>query len=330
VTNASTTAEPDTEQILWMYRRMVTIREFEEAAGRQAELAKIPGAVHLYAGEEAVAVGVCANLERADAITSTHRGHGHCIAKGVDVNGMLAELFGRTTGICKGKGGSMHIADLDCGMLGANGIVGAGIPLTSGAALTAKIKKTGTVAVGFFGDGATNQGQFHKALNIAAIWELPAVFVIENNGYGEATPTEFVTPFTDLARRADAFAMDSATADGMDFFDVYEKAGEAIELARKGEGPTLLECKTYRYYDHVGRRGMGLNYRSDEEVEEWMKRDPIDLFEARLSEQGIMSADDLAGVHQTAQDEIEAAVKFADESPMPDPSTLLDDVYYVA
>ena len=223
--------------LLDAYRKMRLIRNFEEKLADLVTAGQLAGFLHLYAGQEAIAVGVCAHLTEIDIVNSTHRGHGHCIAKGVDVHGMMAELFGRVTGTCRGKGGSMHIADIDKGMLGANGIVGAGIPLTAGAALTAKVKKTGGVAVAFFGDGATNQGAFHEALNIASIWKLPALFVVENNGYGEATPTEFVTPFTDLARRADAFAMNSDTADGMDFFDVFEKSGKAIERARSGQGP---------------------------------------------------------------------------------------------
>src|SRR5688572_2616665 len=213
------------------YRRMRTIRAFETKLAELVTAGKMGGFMHLYAGEEAVAVGVCQQLRDNDFVASTHRGHGHCIAKGVDVAPMMAELFGRATGCCKGKGGSMHIADVDKGMLGANGIVGAGIPLTTGAALSAKLKRTGGVAVAFFGDGATNQGAFHESLNMAANWKLPAVYVVENNGWGEFTPTEFVIPVKDIATRAGSYAMASAIADGMDFFDVYEKAAEAIARA---------------------------------------------------------------------------------------------------
>jgi len=314
------------EALLDAYRQMRTIRGFEEKLAELVTAGKLAGFLHLYAGEEAVAVGVCAHLSDRDIVTSTHRGHGHCIAKGVDVRGMMAELFGRSTGICRGKGGSMHIADLDRGMLGANGIVGAGIPLATGAALTAKLKRTGGVAVAFFGDGATNQGQFHEALNMAAIWDLPAIYVVENNGYGEATPTEFVTPVEDIAERAASYAMPSAVADGMDFFDVTAKAGEAIARAREGGGPTLLECKTYRYFGHYV--GDPLTYRRKEEAEEVrQRRDPLDLFEQRAVEAGVVDADALRAVDGEVAAEIEAAVAWAEESPLPTPDDLLRDVY---
>jgi pyruvate dehydrogenase E1 component alpha subunit len=314
------------EQLLDAYRSMRMIRSFEERLAELVTAGKLGGFLHLYAGEEAVAAGVCAHLGDRDVVASTHRGHGHCIAKGVDVRGMMAELFGKSTGICKGKGGSMHIADIDKGMLGANGIVGAGIPLTTGAALTAKLKKTGGVAVGFFGDGATNQGQFHESLNMAANWKLPAIFVAENNGYGEFTPTEFVTPVKDLAVRAQSYAMRSAVADGMDFFDVYEKAGEAIEAARKGDGPTLLECKTYRFYGHFV--GDPLRYRSKAEAEDWKQhRDPLDLFEAKAVEAGLVDADDLRRIDGEVQAELSAAVDEAESAPLPDPGDVLTDVY---
>jgi pyruvate dehydrogenase E1 component alpha subunit len=315
-----------TETLMDMYRQMRTIRAFEEKLAELVMAGQLAGFLHLYAGEEAVAVGVCAHLGERDVVNSTHRGHGHAIAKGVDVRGMMAELFGRATGICKGKGGSMHIADLDRGMLGANGIVGAGIPLTAGAALTAQVKRTGGVAVGFFGDGATNQGQFHEALNLAAVWKLPAVFVVENNGYGEATPTEFVTPVRDLAVRGAAYAMPSAIADGMDFFDVHEKAGEAIARARRGEGPTLLECKTYRYFGHYV--GDPLTYRTKEEAEEWRQhRDPLARFEERVVREGLVHPGNLRRIDQEVSDLIEAAVQAAGEAPFPDAGDLLTDVY---
>jgi TPP-dependent pyruvate/acetoin dehydrogenase alpha subunit len=314
------------EEALDVYQQMRTIRVFEETLDALVKAGRLAGFLHLYAGEEAVAVGVCAHLNERDVVNSTHRGHGHCIAKGVDINGMMAELFGRRTGICKGKGGSMHIADLDRGMLGANGIVGAGIPLTAGAALTAMVKKTGGVAVAFFGDGATNQGQFHEALNIASVWKLPAIFVIENNGYGEATPMEFVTPMKDLAVRASSYAMASAVADGMDFFDVFEKAGEAVARARAGEGPTLLECKTYRFMGHFV--GDNLKYRSVEEADDWRNnRDPLLNFERVASEQGLVSAEALRKIDAEVKAEIDAAVTAAEEAPFPEPEDVLTDVY---
>jgi TPP-dependent pyruvate/acetoin dehydrogenase alpha subunit len=271
-------------------------------------------------------VGVCSQLSDRDFVASTHRGHGHCIAKGVDVSAMMAELFGRTTGVSKGKGGSMHIADLDKGMIGANGIVGAGIPLAVGAALTCQVKKTGGVAVAFFGDGATNQGQFHEALNLAAVWKLPAVFVVENNLYGEATPYEFVTPVKDLAARAASYAIPSAIADGMDFFEVYETAGEAITRAREGGGPTLLEFKTYRYFGHYV--GDPLTYRTKEETEEVRKNhDPLMLFGQNAEARGLLDADVLQAIDGEVAETIAAAVGFAEESPVPGPEAVLTDVY---
>jgi len=314
------------DELIDVYRRMRTIRLFEEKLAELVMSGKLAGFLHLYAGEEAVAVGVCSQLGDSDYVASTHRGHGHCIAKGVDVSAMMAELFGRATGVCKGKGGSMHIADLDRGMLGANGIVGAGIPLAVGAALTAATKKTGGVSVAFFGDGATNQGQFHEALNIAACWKLPAVFVVENNLYGEATPYEFVTPVTDLADRAASYAMPSAVVDGMDFFAVREAAGTAIARARAGDGPTLLECKTYRYFGHYV--GDPLTYRTKEEAEQVRsERDPLDKFERRVVDQGALSADELRALDGEVAESIAAAVGFAEQSALPDPAEITADVY---
>ncbi len=314
------------DRLVEAYRRMRTIRSFEEKLAELVAAGRLAGFLHLYAGEEAVAVGVCAHLSDTDWVSSTHRGHGHCIAKGVDVRGMMAELFGRTTGTCKGKGGSMHIADLDRGMLGANGIVGGGIGLAAGAALTAKLKKTGGVSIAFFGDGASNQGQFHEALNLAAIWKLPAVFVVENNGYGEATPMEFVTSVRDIAERAKAYAMNAAIADGMDFFDVYEKAGAAIERARSGQGPTLLECKTYRFMGHYV--GDNLAYRTKEETEEWkQKRDPLDLFETHVIEAGLVDGDALRSVDGEVARLLDESVAFAEASPFPTPDHVTTDVY---
>jgi len=314
------------EQLLDTYRKMRRIRAFEEKLNDLVTAGKLGGFLHLYAGQEAVATGVCAHLGDGDFVCSNHRGHGHCIAKGVDVRGMMAELFGRRTGLCKGKGGSMHIADMDKGMLGANGIVGAGIPLATGAALTAKLKKTGGVGVAFFGDGACNQGQFHESLNMASNWKLPALYVLENNGYGEFTPTEFVAQLTDLSERAHSYGMRGVVADGMDFFDVYEKAGEAIEIARRGEGPTLLECKTYRFYGHfVGDPNV---YRPKEEIEDWRQnRDPLDLFEGRSVEAGVLTGDELRSIDGEVAAEIEAAVVEAEAAPLPQPEDVLSDVY---
>ncbi len=234
------------EQVRWMYEKMNQIRFFEDKVHDIFETGVLPGFVHLYAGEEAVAVGVCAHLTEKDSITSTHRGHGHCIAKGCDLDGMMAEIYGKVTGLCKGKGGSMHIADVEKGMLGANGIVGGGFPLAAGAGLTAKLKKTGAVAVCFFGDGANNHGTFHEGINLAAIWNLPVVFVAENNGFGEATPCSYASSCKSIADRAVGYNIPGEKVDGKDVEAVYEVAQKAIERARNGEGPTLIECVTYR------------------------------------------------------------------------------------
>ncbi len=315
------------ETLLDLHRRMVRIRRFEENAGKLMEDGKIPGALHLYVGEEAVASGVMVNLTDADQITSTHRGHGHCIAKGGAFDRMFAELFGRSTGYCKGKGGSMHISNMELGILGANGIVGGGPPIAMGAAFSNKFRKTKDVAVCFFGDGASNEGSFHEAANMAALYKLPAIFVCENNGYGEYTPQANHQAIVDVADRAPGYGMPGVIVDGMDVMAVYEAAGEAIARARAGEGPTLLECKTYRYFDHVGVRGMGLTYRTDEEVEEWRKKDPIETFESRLAEQGILSAEAAQAVHDETMAEIKSAIKFAEDSPFPAPSAVTEDVY---
>jgi pyruvate dehydrogenase E1 component alpha subunit len=314
-----------TEQLMDCYRRMRRIRVFEEKLAELVGSGRLAGFLHLYAGEEAVAVGVCEHLDDRDYVASTHRGHGHAIAKGVDVHGMMAELFGRATGTCKGKGGSMHIADLDKGMLGANGIVGAGIPLATGAALSAQVRETGGVAVAFFGDGASNQGQFHEALNLAAVWKLPAVFVVENNGYGEATPMEFVTPVRDIAVRAASYGIPGVIADGMDFFDVFAKAGDAVARARRGDGPTLLECKTYRYFGHYV--GDPLTYRTAEEAEAWRAKDAIRRFEERTVRDGVMEPGNLRRIDAEVTAEVEAAVTAAEQAPLPPAESVLTDVY---
>jgi pyruvate dehydrogenase E1 component alpha subunit len=314
------------EQLLDAYRRMRTIRMFEEKLNDLVMAGKLSGFLHLYAGEEAVAVGVAAHLTDRDYFASTHRGHGHCIAKGVDVKAMMAELFGRSTGVCKGKGGSMHIADFDHGMLGANGIVGAGIPLAVGAGLTAATKKTGAVSIAFFGDGASNQGAFHESANIAALWKLPVVFVCENNGYGEATPAEFAVSVKDIADRAAGYGIPGVIVDGMDFFDVYETAGEAIARARAGGGPTLLECKTYRFFGHYV--GDNTAYRTKEEAEEMRRqKDPISLFEDRAVSAELVKGEELRAIDGESARLLEEAVEYAEASPLPQPEEVLTDVY---
>ena len=314
------------DRLLDTYRTMRTIRSFEQTLNELSQAGRVPGFLHLYAGEEAIAAGVCALLSDEDYVTSTHRGHGHSIAKGVDLNAMMAEIFGKTAGVCKGKGGSMHIADVGKGMLGANGIVGGGIPLAIGAALSAKVKKTSGVAVAFFGDGATNQGAFHESVNIASILKLPVLFVIENNGYGEATPVEYHVNIRDLAARAASYGIPGVIADGMDFFDVFAKAQTAVERARRGEGPTLMECKTYRYFGHYV--GDPLTYRSKDATEKVRTtRDPIDNFEKRVVKEGTLATSELRAADDQVAKAIAEAVRFAEASASPDPSELLTDVY---
>ena len=319
------TTTVDAELLLYMFRTMVTVREFEEAAGRLAEQAKIPGAVHLYAGEEAVAVGVCANLETADTLTSTHRGHGHCIAKGGDVKRMFAELLGKATGYCRGKGGSMHIADLDLGILGANGIVGGGPPIAVGAAFAARYKKTDGVSVCFSGDGATNEGTWHEAINLAALFELPAIFVIENNHYGEFTPQEKQGSITRLSDRAVGYGIPGVHVDGQDVLAVYEVAREAVERARAGDGPTLIECDTYRFYNHTGRSEN--DPRPEEERAAWRERDPITALGSVLEERSILSGEASERIVEEVRREIEEAIREAEAAPYPDPAELLTDIY---
>lgn len=317
-----------TEAILRdMHGRMIRIRLFEEAAGRLFEASKIPGFIHLYVGQEAVAAGVCTALRAGDQISSTHRGHGHLVARGGDLRRMMAELMGKATGYCNGKGGSMHVCDLELDMLGANGIVGGGIPIAVGAGFANAYRDDGRVSVVFFGDGATNIGAFHEAANMAAALRLPVVFVCENNEYAEYTRREKTMAITDVVERAAAYGMPGLIVDGMDVVAVYEATIGALEQARRGEGPMFLECKTYRYYNHHGVQTLGAKYRSDEEVEDARQRDAIDRHEKRLLEGGVTSSADLEAVWAKIQAEVEDAVQFGEDSPMPDPSTLLDDVY---
>ena len=310
-----------------LHRRMVRIRLFEEAAGRLMEEAKLPGFLHLYVGQEAVASGVCAALNDDDHITSTHRGHGHLVAKGGDFSRMMAELMGKATGYCKGKGGSMHINDLDLGMLGANGIVGAGAPIAVGAAFANKYRKRAQVAVAFFGDGSTNIGAFHEAANMACALRLPILFACENNEYGEFTARSKTMAITDIVDRAAGYGMPGVIVDGMDVVAVHEAALEAIARARRGEGPSLIEAKTYRFYNHHGIQNLGLKYRPDAEVAEWKLRDPIFSFEKQLIDLGTATAEQIEHVWAELRDDIAAAIAFADESPFPEPDQLLVGTY---
>lgn len=328
---AAARALPDGAVLRWMYERMVSIRTFEERIAALRGSGGLQGSAHLYAGQEAVAVGVCARLNVDDYVASTHRGHGHAIAKGVDVSRMMAELYGRTTGTNGGKGGSMHIADTRVGMLGATGIVGAGTPIALGAALSAKTRRTQQVSVAFFGDGAMGQGPIYECLNMAAIWKLPMIFVCENNGYAESTPAEYALSTRDLARRAEAFNVASAIIDGQDVIAVYDEMGRAVERARRGDGPSFLECKTYRYYGHF----LGddpLRYRTAEEEAYYRGRDCIQQFEALMRESRsqspqCLSDDDMDSIRVAADREVDKAVAFAESSPKPEVSDLYTQVY---
>lgn len=318
--------KPSREQMIFMYRRMLMIRRFDEKAVELYRAGELPGFLHPYIGEEATAVGVCANLRESDYITSTHRGHGHLIAKGGDVDKMMAELYAKATGYCKGKGGSMHIADVSLGILGANGIVGAGIPIATGAALSAQMRKTDQVAVSFFGDGASNQGVFHEALNLASIWELPVVYVCENNQYGMGTPQKKHQHIKDISIRANAYGIPGVSVDGNDVIKVYEISNEAITRARGGDGPTLIECKTYRFHGHhVG--DPGTSYRTRDEVEEWKQRDPILRLRTAILEENVLSESELEAIDTKVTEELQQAIQFAKDSPSPLPKDALDDLF---
>jgi pyruvate dehydrogenase E1 component alpha subunit len=306
-------------------RRMRLIRAFEEAAEQEYMRGRIHGTMHLSIGQEASAVGACLPLTDADVITSTHRGHGHCIAKGAEVGRMFAEFLGREDGYCRGRGGSMHIADVGKGNLGANGIVGGGLPIAVGAALSLKRRGEGRVAMCFFGDGANNEGAFHEALNMAAIWRLPVVFVCENNRYGMSTSTERSTAVPRVADRAAAYAMPGETVDGNDLAAVAEAAFAAVARARAGAGPSLIECLTYRWRGHS--RSDRNRYRSKDEIEAWRAKDPIARFEAELIALDLLSAEDAAAIVHEVAAEIEAGLAFAAASPAPDPAALARDVY---
>ncbi len=318
-------ADYSKEDLLWIYRRMRLIREFEDRVSELFAAGKLGGFVHLYAGEEAIAVGVCSQLKEGDYITSTHRGHGHCIAKEVDVKEMMAELYGKAAGSCKGKGGSMHIADVDKGMLGANGIVGAGGPLSCGSALMAQVKGTDQVSVCFFGDGAAEQGTMHESMNLASIWNLPVVFVCENNGYAQTTPAHYHCAAEDITDRATGYDMPGFSVDGTDVFAVAEAAEEAIARARRGEGPTLVECKAFRYYGHF--EGDNLSYFTEEERAKNRENDPIEKFKDAVVERGLLSEEDLDEIDAWVEKTIEDAVEFAEEAPYPDPEDCFADVY---
>ncbi|GAA4336334.1 thiamine pyrophosphate-dependent dehydrogenase E1 component subunit alpha [Variovorax defluvii] len=316
----------DRPELLACYRKMRTIREFEERLHVDFSRGDIPGFVHLYAGEEAAGVGILHHLHDGDRIASTHRGHGHCIAKGVDVVAMMKEIYGRTGGSCNGKGGSMHIADLSKGMMGANGILGAGAPLICGAALAAKFRGKGEVGITFTGDGASNQGTFLESLNLAAVWNLPVIFVIENNGYAESTSRDYATAVDSYVDRAAGFGIPGVTVDGTDFFAVHEAAGELIRRAREGGGPSLLECKMVRFYGHF--EGDAQTYRGPGELDEIRaNRDCLKLFSAKVTAAGALAQAELDAIDREVAALIERAVQEAKAAPQPTAADLLTDVY---
>ena len=316
------------EKLEWIYTTMYRIRRFEETMLEQTFKGNAMGGTHPSDGQEAPPTGICAHLTDQDWIGSTHRGHGHCIAKGLDTKAMMAEIMGKATGQCGGKGGSMHIADFSKGMLGANAIVGASIPLAVGAALTAKLKgiESESVGVSFFGDGASSQGVLHESMNLASVWKLPVIFACENNGYAEATPSWYAVSAEDIASRAEGYGMPGVVVDGMDVFAVYDAAGEAIARARAGEGPTFLELKTYRYHGHFHADDTK-KYRKPDEEQYYKEKDTLTHFENTVTKQKLMSAKQLKGIRDMIEQEMLDAVEFGLTSPMPDASTLYDDVY---
>lgn len=314
------------EGLLTAYRRMRTIREFEERLHVEFAKGDIAGFVHLYAGEEAAGVGIMMHLEDHDRIASTHRGHGHCIAKGVDVRAMMAEIYGKATGACAGKGGSMHIADLSKGMMGANGILGAGAPLICGAGLAAQKLGHDGVGITFFGDGASNQGTVLESMNLAAIWNLPVIFVVENNGYAESTSVDYAVASDSYVDRAAGFGMPGITVDGTDFFAVYEAAGEVIRRAREGGGPSLLECKMIRFYGHF--EGDAQTYRAPGENEEnRAHRDCLKIFTGKILEAGVVESSELDRIDSEVVDLIDDVLESAKAAPLPSASELTTDVY---
>jgi pyruvate dehydrogenase E1 component alpha subunit len=315
----------DHEQLLTLYRQMTLIREFELRAIRERRAGLIPGFIHSCVGQEATAVGACAALRPDDVITSTHRGHGHLIAKGGDPKYMMAELAARNTGYCGGKGGSLHMADFDLGILGANGIVAGGIPIAAGAALAFKMRGEDRVALAFFGDGAVNEGAFHEAANLAGLWKLPVIFFCENNLYGEGTPQSKQAPVSDLSLRAEGYALPGVIVDGNDVLAVHQVTLAAVERARAGRGPTLIEGKTYRFRGHY--EGDPMVYRDKEEMKTWRQRDPIPAFGRHLVKNGIASEDDLRAVEDEVHTMLDEAVQFAADSPRPELGSALEGVY---
>lgn len=309
-----------------LYTRMLAIRRFEERVASEFLAGSLPGIVHSYIGQEAIAAGVCANLTDADRIVSNHRGHGHCIAKGADMNRMMAEIYGKKTGYCKGKGGSMHIADFSIGMLGADGIVGAGLPIASGAAMAAQLEGKGNVAAVFFGDGACQEGEFHESLNLASIWKLPLLFVCENNLYGVNTHQEYALGAKQITRMPEAYRIPNHVLDGNDVVAVYRAAREAVTAMRKGAGPHFMECRTYRWHKHYISDVLR-DARPAEELETWKRRCPVAVFEAGLLKEGALTQAERQAIEGRTLARVEEAVRFAMDSPYPQPQDSLEDVY---
>lgn len=311
-----------------MLETMLRIREFESEVQNQFADAEIPGFLHLYIGQEAMATGVCQALEERDYLTSTHRGHGHCIARGLETDRMAAELYGKATGYCKGKGGSMHIADVDAGMLGANGIVAGGIPIATGAALSANMRGTDQVAVAFFGDGALSEGAFHESFNLASIWELPLIGIIENNQYGEMSGLDEQHPaatLDDLTAYGESYGVARQRVDGMDVEEIYRAASAAVEYARDGGGPVLIECDGYRFEGH--HEGDDEFYKEDDEVAYWRSKDPVQTYPTQLIDEGVIDESAYEELKEDARREIEEAIEFARESPMPDPDEAYEGLF---
>lgn len=316
------------EKLAEIYRKMLEIRRFEETLSTLWAEGFVPGLIHLYVGEEAVAVGACANLRREDYITSTHRGHGHCIAKGGDLKRMMAELFGKRTGYCKGKGGSMHICVPEIGVVGCSGIAGGGIPIATGVGLSIQCRETDQVCVCFFGDGSSNTGAFHEGINLAALWKLPVIFLCENNLYAISVPVSKSVPTKNVADRAAAYGIPGVVVDGMDVIAVYEAVREAAERARRGGGPTLIECKTYRFRGHFeGDPKRGAIYRSEEEIQEWEKRDPIKNLREKMVGEKILTEKEIDAIEKSVERAVEEAVNFAKESPFPSPEEATEDLF---
>lgn len=312
------------DKILDLYRVMVKIRQFEDTVYYAFLEGKLPGSVHLYQGQEAIASGVCANLRKEDVILSTHRPHGHAIAKGVPIKYCMAELYAKSTGCCKGKGGSMHLGDISVGMVPAIAITGGSMPIATGCALAFKYQKKDNVAISFFGDGATNEGAFHEALNMAAIWDLPVIFICENNLYGASTHVSKVMKVKNIVDRAVGYGLPGNVVDGNDVLEVYSNVEKAVNRARKGEGPTFLECKTYRIGGHS--RGDANQYRDKEEEKIWLSRDPLIIAQNKLKEMDVLNDEMIEIINQEIKNEIDEAVRFAVESPSPRPEDCLEDV----